>query len=135
MPSGIESLEPIRTYDGSLGFVQELFGTADGSLIVTRGGEGSANLYDVASGIRLGAPIPIPVEDELQAVSIALDGSRMAIGGGNENGYQIWDLDVDHWVEAACRLAGRNLTAQEWADNIGELAEYRPTCPEFQFQT
>jgi DNA-binding SARP family transcriptional activator/WD40 repeat protein len=131
----LDSLEPIRTFDGSLGFIQGINGTADGSLILTRGGEGWANLYDVASGIRLGAPIPIPVEDEFQTASIALDGSRMAIGGGIENGYQIWDLDPDHWVEGACRLAGRNLTRQEWATNIGELAEYRPTCPQFPFQT
>ncbi len=129
----LESLEPIRTFDGSLGFVQEIISTADGSLILTRGAEGWANLYDVASGIRLGAPIPIPDEDELQAVSMALDGSRMAIGGGIQNGYQIWDLDPDHWVEAACRLAGRNLTEEEWAANIGDLAEYRPTCPQFPF--
>ena len=57
----------------------------------------------------------------------------MAIGGGIENGYQIWDLDPDHWIEAACRLAGRNLTAEEWATNIGDLAEYRPTCPQLPF--
>ena len=129
----LDSLEPIRTFDGSLGFIQEINGTADGSLILTRGGEGWANLYDVASGIRIGAPIPIPVEDEFQTASIALDGSRMAIGGGIENGYQIWDLDPDHWVEAACRLAGRNLTEEEWATNIGDLAEYGPTCPQFPF--
>ena len=129
----LDSLEPIRTFDGSLGFIQEVIGTADGSLILTRGGEGWVNLYDVASGIRIGAPIPIPVEDEFQTVSIALDGSRMAIGGGIENGYQIWDLDPDHWVEAACRLAGRNLTEEEWATNIGDLAEYGPTCPQLPF--
>ena len=129
----LDSLEPIRTFDGSLGFIQEVNGTADGSLILTRGGEGWANLYDVASGIRIGAPIPIPVEDEFQTASIALDGSRMAIGGGIENGYQIWDLDPDHWVEAACRLAGRNLTEEEWATNIGDLAEYGPTCPQLPF--
>jgi DNA-binding SARP family transcriptional activator/WD40 repeat protein len=130
----IDTLEAIRTFDGSPGFIQEINGTADGSLILTRGGEGSASLYDVASGIRLGAPIPIPVDDEFQTATIALDGSRMAIGGGIENGYQIWDLDPAHWEEAACRLAGRNLTRQEWETNIGDLANYRTTCPQFPFQ-
>jgi hypothetical protein len=66
-------------------------------------------------------------------VSIALDGSRMAVGGGIENGYQIWDLEPDHWVGAACRIAGRNLTEEEWAAKIGDFAEYRPTCPQFPF--
>jgi WD40 repeat protein len=127
----IDTLEPIRTFDGSPGFIQEINGTADGSLILTRGGEGSASLYDVASGIRLGAPIPIPVDDEFQTATIALDGSRMAIGGGIENGYQIWDLDPNHWVEAACRLAGRNLTPTEWDSYLAAVGDYRPTCPQY----
>jgi hypothetical protein len=50
---------------------------------------------------------------EFQSVSIALDGSRMALGGGIENGYQIWDLDPTSWIDAACRLVGRNLNEQE----------------------
>ena len=31
---------------------------------------------------------------------------------------------------AACRVAGRNLTRDEWASNIGTLAPYRATCPD-----
>jgi DNA-binding SARP family transcriptional activator/WD40 repeat protein len=129
----LDTLEHVRTFGGSLGHVQEVASTADGT-IITRGGEGSVNLYDVATGIQLGTPIQIPSEDEVQFVSIALDGSVMALGGGTENGYQVWDLDPDHWVDAACRLAGRNLTRQEWDTNIGDLAEYRPTCSQFPLE-
>lgn len=39
------------------------------------------------------------------------------------------DVDAESWVEAACRTAGRNLTAEEWATHIGALAAPRPTCP------
>ncbi len=42
----------------------------------------------------------------------------------------IWDLDPEHWATTACRVAGRNLTRAEWADNIGELAPYQATCPD-----
>jgi hypothetical protein len=38
-------------------------------------------------------------------------------------------LDPTSWIDAACRLAGRNLTAEEWATNIGDLAEYGPDLP------
>lgn len=41
-----------------------------------------------------------------------------------------WDLEPDHWVEAGCRLAGRNLTRAEWDQYLGDLAAYRPTCPD-----
>ena len=44
---------------------------------------------------------------------------------------RVWDLRPDHWVDAACRLAGRNLTRVEWESHIGDLAEYRPLCPQF----
>ena len=47
------------------------------------------------------------------------------------NPTQIWDLDPAHWVSAACGVAGRNLTRDEWATHIGDLSPYRPTCPQF----
>jgi DNA-binding SARP family transcriptional activator/WD40 repeat protein len=127
----IDTFKPIRTFGGSLGFILEVTGTRDGSLIVTRDGDRSVSVYDVTTGIRLGAPIPIPADDELLGLSIAHDGSIIAFGGGIDNGYQVWDLNPQHWVGAACRLAGRNLTRQEWETNIGNLAAYRPTCPQF----
>ena len=30
----------------------------------------------------------------------------------------VWDLDPQHWLDAACLLAGRNLTPQEWDSAI-----------------
>ncbi len=99
--------------------------------IVLRGGDRSVSLYDVATGVRLGLPISTPADDDISAVTMSADGSVMAVSGGIENGYQIWDLELEHWVEAACRIAGRNLTRQEWNTNIGDLAEFHTTCPEF----
>ena len=43
---------------------------------------------------------------------------------------QIWDLDPSRWETAACEVAGRNLTREEWETHIGDLASYRATCPE-----
>jgi hypothetical protein len=49
------------------------------------------------------------------------DGSGMV--AGTTNGYAVaWDLDIAHWADTACRLAGRNLTQSEWA-------RYLPTEP------
>jgi hypothetical protein len=44
---------------------------------------------------------------------------------------KVWNLDPQSWVDAACRLAGRNLTPEEWNSYIGDLAPYAATCPEF----
>jgi hypothetical protein len=54
----------------------------------------------------------------------------MTIGGG-PRGIQVWDLDPDHWAAAACRVAGRNLTEQEWTAYLGDIGgDHRATCPD-----
>ncbi len=47
---------------------------------------------------------------------------------------QIWDLDPARWETAACEVAGRNLTREEWETHIGDLASYRATCPELPLE-
>jgi hypothetical protein len=42
-----------------------------------------------------------------------------------------WDIDPAHLPEVACRLAGRSLTETEWNTDLGDLGNYRATCPEF----
>ena len=91
-------------------------------------------LYDVATGVRIGQPIVIP-DDESNLLAFSIDGTTLAIGGRADAGIKVWDLDPEHWVDAACQVAGRNLTRQEWETNIGDLAEYRPTCPQFPLET
>ena len=46
-----------------------------------------------------------------------------------DEGIVVWDLDPARWSEAACELASRNLTHDEWDTYIGDLAPYRETCP------
>ena len=124
----LDTLEPIRTFGGSRGFIQEVYGTTDGSVVAVRGGDRFVSVYDVASGVQIGTPITIP-DTQRVYTSLTLDGTQLAIGGGGGDSITIWDLEPGHWVEAACRLAGRNLTPDEWDSNIGDLARYRETCP------
>lgn len=39
-----------------------------------------------------------------------------------------WDTRPDHWIDSACKIAGRNLTEDEWRDAFDERP-YRETCP------
>ena len=128
----LDSLQPIRTFGGSRGFITQVEGTADGTLIATNGGDHNVILYDVASGVRIGTPITI-ADDESNRIALSLDGRWLCVGGEAADGShatKIWDLDPEHWATAACRVAGRNLTREEWASNIGTLAPYRATCPD-----
>jgi len=43
-------------------------------------------------------------------------------------------LEPERWLEAACEVAGRNLTRAEWETNVGVLAPYAATCPEFPIE-
>jgi len=137
----LETLEPIRTFGGSRGHAFGGAGTADGSLFTVSGGDRVAAVYDVASGVQLGGPITI-APDERSSVRMSPDGRWLAVGGqawsfddvverdGTEpQGAKIWDLDPTSWIRAACGVAGRNLTRDEWAAHIGDLAPYHPTCP------
>ena len=132
----LDSLEPIRTFGGSRGHVFGGAGSADGTLVAISGGDHRVVLYDVASGTRIGAPITVPEGQENQ-VRISLDGKWMALGGervdnatNDSDPFQLWSLQPDDWIEASCRVAGRNLTRDEWDSYIGDLAEYRATCPD-----
>ena len=133
----LATLKPIRNFGGSLGYVDRGAGTSDGTLLVTNSGDQKVALYDVPTGVSLGTPITI-ADDELSFVSLAPNGKWLAMGGartfpaGDPNAAtKIWDLDPEHWVDAACRVAGRNLTRYEWNDLIGNLAPYHATCEQF----
>jgi hypothetical protein len=106
-----------------------LVGTGDGTLLATKAADRTVALYDVASGVRLGIPLAMIAEDPNEPIALSNDGTRLAIG--SPEGTQIWDLGPEQWAEAACRVAGRNLTREEWDTHIGDLAPYRATCPAF----
>jgi WD40 repeat protein len=129
----LDTLEPIQSFGGSRGAIQELYRTTDGSTIAVRGGDGVVTLVDVASGVQVGPAFTMTPDDQLYA-SLAIDGSTLTYGGGLHSAIRVVDLDPETWIDAACRIAGRNLTAAEWATYVGDLAEHRPTCQRFPFE-
>ena len=122
-----DTLTKLRTLNGSRGFIEDVQADRAAELVAVRGGDRTVQLIDVASGTPIGGQISIPF-DEWRGIALRPDGGEMAVGGGGTDGIAIWDLDPDAWVAAACRLAGRNLTEDEWNTYIGTLAPYRETC-------
>ena len=78
-----------------------------------------------ASGTQLGTELRFGIA---AGAAISDDGLQATIA--TDAGVVIWDLDPTRWTEAACELAGRNLTQAEWDTYIGDLGDYRPTCPD-----
>ena len=124
----VDTLKPLRTLSGTRGFNQ-VKADADGRLAMVTGGDRSVTLYDVDSGEQIGDRIIIP-GTEPRATALRPDGLEMAIGGGINRDILVWDLNPEHWTTAACKVAGRNLTREEWDTYLGGLGDYRSTCPD-----
>jgi WD40 repeat protein/DNA-binding SARP family transcriptional activator len=101
---------------------------ADGSRFVTSGLEGRAVLWDGATGERLATVQPGGPEFETGVVFLP-DGHTVQIAASNGQMFR-WDTDPVSWVTYACRVAGRNLSADEWRDLFGS-DPYRKTCEEW----
>jgi WD40 repeat protein len=125
----LDSFDPVSTLPGVRGFAR-VQGTADGSLAVAFGADRSIALFDMLSGQQIGDTIKIP-DTEANAAAVRPDGKELAFGGGAGREFVVWDLDPQHWVSAACKVAGRNLTHEEWNTNIGNLAPYHRTCADY----
>jgi WD40 repeat protein len=99
--------------------------STDGGTLLATGTDGSASLFDLPSGLRIGDAIPSAAGSGL-AASLRPDGRELAVALAD--GVQIWDLDPEAQVDAACRIAGRDLTREEWDEHLGAIGPYRSTC-------
>ena len=78
-----------------------------------------------ATGTRIGDPLRTDARTLGPAV-LRPDGLEMAVS--MPAGVMLWDLDPEHQFEYACRLAGRDLTEEEWRTYLGSLGEQQSTC-------
>ena len=123
----LETRQVLHTLSGTRGST-DVSVNGDGRVAMATGQDHSVTLYDVESGEQMGDRMIIP-DTETVAGAVRPDGMELAMGGGFGRDFLVWDLDPEHWVTAACELSGRNLTQEEWATYIGDLAEYHETCP------
>jgi hypothetical protein len=119
-----ESLESIPDA-GTLGFGgQHLFFTPDSALLVLKGSD-ALTVWELEGMQRLDHPIALPAHS-------------MALGPGAPRTLLLLspitralievDLDPRAWSAAACRVAGRALTAGEWQQYVSRTLPYRPAC-------
>jgi WD40 repeat protein len=107
------------------GAVRDLTVSADGRTALVTTWDQKAWLYDVASGTRLGDPLVSDVPGWAPAY-LNPDGRTLVLN--SSRGVLQWDLDPARQAEAACRLAGREPTAVEWATYLADLGPQRPLC-------
>jgi hypothetical protein len=121
------TMEPRAVLPGSVGQVESLTFSDDGSRLLATGGNRVAQLFDSEAWIRVGA-IPADTQESVIEGFLRPDGRALLANG--RLGVLEWDIDPDRMAEAACTLAGRNLTRPEWETYLGDQP-YRRTCPQF----
>lgn len=98
-------------------------------MLVATSNDQTVSLYDIATGTRIGDPIPTDAPFSYPGF-VRPDGDAVAVT--TRQGVAVWDIDPAHLAQAACRLAGRNLTPTEWAtclQDLGDHRDIRPTYP------
>ena len=88
--------------------------------------DGTMRLWDLESGLTIGEPIYIGLDDYVQQ-AWAPDGDRLVVPHLNGTAME-YDLRVERLRAAACSLAGRDLTPEEWTQYVGADATRRSRC-------
>ena len=121
------TLKPLAALPGSVGQVEYLTFSDDGSRLLATSGNRVAQLYDSETWTRVGA-VPADSPPTVPQGFLRPDGRRLLTN--DRLGVVEWDLDPETMAGAACDLAGRNLSRAEWATYLGDQP-YRRTCPQF----
>jgi hypothetical protein len=121
-----DDLSVVGTLPGTRSFGWVTYDT-EGRFLTNQGGDGTIALYDVARRQRMGDPIDVGGGAN---VSFRPDDRELAIATRNRVVSMV-SLDPDTMSEAACHIAGRNLTHAEWDTYIGDLAPYHATCSDY----
>ena len=116
---------------GQKGTISALAFSPDGSLIAT-GADGAVVLWDVATHQPIGRPF-VGMGDEVESLAFRPNGGALATLGDQR--LVVWDVNEASWREAACRIANRNLTQDEWKRVFGSAAAYHETCAVQSFTT
>nr|WP_268238587.1 PQQ-binding-like beta-propeller repeat protein [Agromyces flavus] len=120
-----DPLVRIGTLSGGTGNLGNPSLSRDASTLLMLTDNGNALLYDTGSGVRIGEPFDTDSR-LLPRGYLRPDGLEMALS--MPEGVVVWDLDPDHQFEHVCRIAGRDLTDNEWRTYLGELADWHSTC-------
>ena len=121
--------EPLGQPLGRLGGVSSVAFSPDGSLVAAGSQDGTIQLWDVAHRQPLGEPLSGHLDG---VTSVQFLNDRDLVSGSLDGSTRRWDVDPASWQQWACRIANRNLSAQEWHQYLSGRSA-RPTCPSLRW--
>ena len=99
----------------------------DGVTFTTGAEDRAVVFWDAETGRLLNRVLPGRPADGGMGPRFLADGHTVLIASAGGAIYTL-DTRLEQWVEAACGIAGRNLTEDEWRDAF-DTRPYRETCP------
>ncbi len=106
------------------GWVLSIAWSKNGAQIVTGGTDGTVRLLDVATRSLAGT---LPGSGNRAVNAILLPDDRNVVGTYDDGRALEWSIDPSRWEAAACSIAGRTLTRDEWTLYVPS-EPYRPAC-------
>jgi WD40 repeat protein/class 3 adenylate cyclase len=96
------------------------------TFVTTGGSDGVAKIWSAGTLQQLGADLPGTAGTWMRAAYTA-DGKSIVVASRSGRGW-LWPATTAAWERQACRVAGRNLTREEWSRFVGNRS-YANVCP------
>jgi hypothetical protein len=123
IPDGTELTPPRLLFPG---YVLSLAASPDGKWFAAAGTDGELSLIDTATRTPVGQPLPAPPDSGWGFPIWQPDSSAVMLW--YETGKTLrWEVGADRWIDRACRVAHRDLTAEEW-QLLRPGVPWRHTC-------
>ena len=102
----------------------------DGKTLATADSDGTVRLWDTSTRAQIGGPITVPGSASYGVLGVAFspDGKTLATADGDGT-VRLWNVAFPaDLVNAACSIAGRSLTRQEWRTYVPS-EPFQQVCP------